>query len=50
MCSSSTGYICWNLKLGDGALVELAGLVESGRRAVSIPSRKATSGIAQGRA
>ena len=30
--------------VSDGALVDLAGLVESGRRAVPIPSRKATSG------
>ena len=43
-------YLLENLKLGDGALVDLAGLVESGRRAVVIPSRKATSGMARGRA
>jgi hypothetical protein len=36
--------------VSDGAVVDLAGLVESGRRAVPIPSRKATSGMAQGRA
>ena len=32
------------MPVSDGALVDLAGLVESGRRAVPIPSRKATSG------
>ena len=42
----ASGRLC----LSATALVDLAGLVESGRRAVPIPSRKATSGMAQGRA
>ena len=33
--------------VSDGAVVDLAGLVESGRRAVPIPSRQATSGMAK---
>ena len=37
--------------VGDGALVDLAGACRKhGRRAVAIPSRKATSGMARGRA
>ena len=54
MMNCETGFVAylgvWSVPVGDGALVDLAGRVESGRRAIAVPSRKATSGMAQGRA